>query len=164
MNAVAATDAIRLLRPGMRIYVGSASGTPLDLLAALAASGLADIELVYFVLGEIDLEDMLAKAPLIRHRPLYVGRPLDRSMLGDRVSHVPISLPQAAHLVRAGRWTFDAALVATTEPDAHGYVSLGAAVGMTPAVNGMSATRSAIASAVVASTAGVMPTAAPRLT
>jgi acyl-CoA hydrolase/RimJ/RimL family protein N-acetyltransferase len=134
MNVLTAADAIRLLRPGMRIYVGSASGTPLDLLAALAASGLADIELVYFVLGEIDLEGMLAKAPLIKHRPLYVGRPLDRSMLGDRVSHVPISLPQAAHLVRAGRWTFDAALVATSEPDAHGYVSLGAAVGMTPAV------------------------------
>ena len=88
MNAVAAADAIRLLRPGMRIYVGSASGTPLDLLAALAASGLADIELVYFVLGEIDLEDMLAKAPLIKHRPLYVGRPLDRSMLGLSLIHI----------------------------------------------------------------------------
>lgn len=139
MHSVSAADAIRLLRPGMRIYVGSASGTPLGLLAALADSGLADIELVYFVLGEIDLEGMLAKAPLIRHRPLYVGRPLDRSLLGDRASHVPISLPQAAYLVRTGRWTFDAVLVATSEPDAHGYVSLGAAVGMTPTVLATSA-------------------------
>jgi acyl-CoA hydrolase/RimJ/RimL family protein N-acetyltransferase len=134
MDAVTATEAVRLLRPGMRIYVGSASGTPLDLLAAVAASGLADAELVYFVLGEIDLEGMLERAPLVKHRPLYVGRPLARGILGDRVSYVPISLPQAAHLVRTGRWTFDAALLATSEPDSHGFVSLGAAVGMAPAV------------------------------
>jgi acyl-CoA hydrolase/RimJ/RimL family protein N-acetyltransferase len=118
----------------MRIYVGSDSGTPLELLAAIAASQFVDIELVYFVLGKIDLEGMLSQAPLVKHRPLYVGRPLPRALFGDRVSHVPISLPQAARLVREGRWQFDAAIVTTSEPDTHGYVSLGAAVGMTPAV------------------------------
>ena len=84
-------DAIRLLRAGMRIFVGSASGTPSDLLAALADSGIEDVELFYFVLGDFDIEAMLARAPLVKHRPLYVGRPLSRSLLGDRVSYVPIS-------------------------------------------------------------------------
>ena len=67
-------DAIRLLRAGMRIFVGSASGTPSDLLAALADSGIEDVELFYFVLGDFDIEAMLARAPLVKHRPLYVGR------------------------------------------------------------------------------------------
>ena len=128
------SEAIRLLRAGMRIFVGSASGTPNDLLAALADSGIEDVELFYFVLGDFDIEAMLARAPLVKHRPLYVGRALARSLLGDRVSYVPISLPQAAKSVCDGRWHFDAVLVATSEPDAHGYVSLGAALGMTPAV------------------------------
>jgi acyl-CoA hydrolase/RimJ/RimL family protein N-acetyltransferase len=134
MRSTTPGEAIRLLRAGMRIFVGSASGTPSDLLAALADSGIEDVELFYFVLGDFDIEAMLERAPLVKHRPLYVGRSLARSLLGDRVSYVPISLPQAAKSVCDGRWRFDAVLVATSEPDAHGYVSLGAALGMTPAV------------------------------
>ena len=45
------------------------------------------------MLGDFDIEAMLARAPLVKHRPLYLGRALARSLLGDRVSYVPISLP-----------------------------------------------------------------------
>lgn len=134
VQPVSALEAVRHLRPGMRVFVGSMEGTPLTLLDALASLDLPDIELVYFLLGGVDLTEFIRRAPHLRHRPLYVGAPLRRELLGDSMSVMPLSLPQAATLTRAGRLRFDAALLTTTLPDAAGTVALGAAVGMAHAV------------------------------
>ena len=50
------------------------------------------------------------------------------------MSYVPLSLPEACVLVENGRLAFDAAMVATSLPDAQGQVSFGTAVGMTDRV------------------------------
>ncbi|MCI0433097.1 MAG: hypothetical protein L0271_05525, partial [Gemmatimonadetes bacterium] len=65
---------------------------------------------------------------------LYLGEPLAREATGDSVSYVPLSLPEACALVANRRLAFDAAMVATSLPDAQGRVSFGTAVGITPAV------------------------------
>jgi acyl-CoA hydrolase/RimJ/RimL family protein N-acetyltransferase len=134
MRYASALEAVRQLRPGMRVYVAAMVGTPIALLEALATVDLPDIELVYFLLGGVDVEAMIRRAPHLRHRPLYIGTPLPRQLLGDGFSVMPLSLPQAAAMTRAGRLRFDAALVATTLPSDDGTVGLGPAVGMTMAV------------------------------
>ncbi|MEP6940309.1 MAG: GNAT family N-acetyltransferase [Rudaea sp.] len=134
MTPVAAAEAIALIRPGSRVYVATGGGTPIALLDALAQSGTPDIELVYFLLDGTTLASMIARAPQIRHRPLYVGEPLPREMAAGVVSYLPLSLPQAGELIASGRLVFDAAIVATSLPDADGQVSFGTSVGLTKAV------------------------------
>ena len=116
------------------MYVGAKGGTPVALLAALARRGTPDIELFYFLLDGISAAELIKRAPQIKHRPLYLGEPLACEAVGDSVSYVPLSLPEACVLVANGRLAFDAAMVATSLSDAQGRVSLGTAVGMTPAV------------------------------
>ena len=100
------------------MYVAAKGGTPVALLAALARRGTPDIELFYFLLDGISAAELIARAPQIKHRPLYLGEPLARKTIGDSVSYVPLSLPEACALVANGRLAFDAAMVATSLPDA----------------------------------------------
>ncbi len=116
------------------MYVAAKGGTPVALLAALARRGTPDVELFYFLLDGISTAEIIARAPQIKHRPLYLGEPLAREATGDSVSYVPLSLPEACALVANRRLAFDAAMVATSLPDAQGRVSFGTAVGITPAV------------------------------
>ena len=134
MSSGSADEAVALIRPGSRVFVAAKGGTPVALLEALVRRGTPDVELFYFLLDGVSPVDLAARAPQIKQRPLYIGEPLAREALGDVVSYVPLSLPAATALVMSGRLAFDAALVATSLPDAAGRVSLGTAVGMTPAV------------------------------
>ena len=131
---ISAAAAVERIAPGSRVYVAAKGGTPVALLDALARRGTPDVELFYFLLDGISASELVRRAPQIKHRPLYVGEPLARQAVGDSVSYVPLSLPEACALVASRRLAFDAAMVATSLPDAQGRVSLGTAVGMTPAV------------------------------
>ncbi|MGH8588375.1 MAG: GNAT family N-acetyltransferase [Gammaproteobacteria bacterium] len=131
---ITAAAAVERIAPGSRVYVAAKGGTPVALLDALARRGTPDVELFYFLLDAISASELVTRAPQIKHRPLYVGEPLARQAVGDSVSYVPLSLPEACALIASRRLAFDAAMVATSLPDAQGRVSLGTAVGMTPAV------------------------------
>ncbi len=134
MRVISPDEAAALVRPGARVFVAAKAGTPVVLLEALAKRAPADVELFYFLLDGVDPVDLIARAPQMRHRPLYVGEPLARASTGEALSCVPLSLPAAAALVTSGRLSFDVAVVATSPPDPRGEVSLGPAVGMTSAV------------------------------
>jgi acyl-CoA hydrolase/RimJ/RimL family protein N-acetyltransferase len=134
MKPTSPSAAVALVRPGAQVFVAAKGGTPCILLDELVKRGTPDVELFYFLIDGIDPAEMAARAPMIKHRPIFVGEPLARSQTGDAVSYVPLSLPEAAAMVASGRLRFDAAMVATTRPDAKGRVSLGTAIGMTPAV------------------------------
>jgi acyl-CoA hydrolase/RimJ/RimL family protein N-acetyltransferase len=131
---ISAAAAVERIAPGSRVYVAAKGGTPVALLDALARRGTPDVELFYFLLDGISASELVTRAPQIKHRPLYIGEPLARQAVGDSVSYVPLSLPEACALVASRRLAFDAAMAATSLPDAQGRVSLGTAVGMTPAV------------------------------
>ena len=131
MTPITAAEAVALIQPGSRVYVATGGGTPVALLEALAQRGTPDVELTYFLLDGAILASMLARAPQIRHRPLYVGEPLSRAMATEGVSYLPLSLPQAGQLIADGRLAFDVAMVATSMPDENAHVSFGAAVGLT---------------------------------
>ncbi len=128
-----AGDAVRRIRPGSRIWLGSACATPLGLLAALEAmpNPPADIELVSF----------LASMPggglprtRFRHRVFFVGSDLRQAVADGMADYVPIALHEVPSLLASGRLRIDMALLQVTPPDAHGFVSLGVAVDLAPAV------------------------------
>lgn len=124
-----AAQAVTLVRPGDRVWVGSACGTPRALLAALNAlpSPLPGVRLVHFLADGVTV-DGAARYP---QEVLFVGselRPLSRSELVD---YVPVSLSEVPSLIARGQHRVDVALVQVAPPDEHGMCSLGVSVDVT---------------------------------
>jgi len=127
-------EAVARIRHGDVVFVGSACGTPRDLMSALRARdpGPQDVELVHFITDGATDPDGGAGPPGLRHRTFFMGREMQRlAEAGGPVDYTPLSLAQVPLLVRAGRLRPDVALVQVSPPDAGGYVSLGVSVDIT---------------------------------
>jgi acyl-CoA hydrolase/RimJ/RimL family protein N-acetyltransferase len=134
-RAVPAEEAIRVVRPGSRVFVGSACATPRTLLRALEArpDQPAGVELVHFLTdGAAPGYAEGGRSPY-RHRAWYVGRDMRDLARTGLVEYVPISLAEVPSLLAAGRMAFDVAFVQVAAPDAEGMCSLGVSVDVTHA-------------------------------
>ena len=121
-----------LVRPGDRVFVGSACATPRALVAALEERAVPGVVLVHFLTDRVGVGDPPETA--YRHRVFYVGadvRELDGPM--RRVEYLPLSLPDVPVLFETGRLPLDVALIQVAPPDPDGYCSLGISVDVTMA-------------------------------
>jgi acyl-CoA hydrolase/RimJ/RimL family protein N-acetyltransferase len=134
-RAVPAAQAVAAVRPGARVFVGSACGTPRTLLAALEArpDEPAGVELVHYLTdGATGLRDD-GRGSAFRHRAWYVGSDMRELARHGEVEYVPISVAEVPRLLDIGRIGFDVAFVQVAPPDADGQCSLGVAVDVTRA-------------------------------
>jgi acyl-CoA hydrolase/GNAT superfamily N-acetyltransferase len=134
---VSADQAVRLIKPGNRVFIGSACGEPQELTRALAKAGesLADTEVVHVLtLGVAPYADPhLAGA--FRANAFFIGNSVRDAVSEARADYTPVFLSQVPELFRSRRLPVDVALVMVSPPDEHGYCSLGVAVDITkPAV------------------------------
>lgn len=120
--------------PGARVWIGSASATPTTVLAALESvrSPPPDVEIVSY-LASAPPGQPFAKSRY-RHRVFFVGSDLRAAVGAGQADYVPVALEEVPGLLDSGRLRIDLAVVRTTPPDANGFVSLGTAVDLTPAV------------------------------
>ena len=127
---VSAKDAVADIKSGERIYISGNAATPYALMKALASrkDELKDIELVHVLLVG---EDPLSSREMhghFRHNSLFVG-PADRQAINEgRADYIPIFLHQIPNLFYSGQMPLDAALIHTSMPDEHGFMSLGVEV------------------------------------
>lgn len=118
------------LGPGQRIYLGGNAATP-DTLARAIAARAADLP--GLTVGHVLLlgRDPFAGAKQdgqIRHHAWFVG-PADREAVQQgRADYVPCHLSEIPDLLRRGTFPLDAAVLMTSPPDAHGFLSLGVEV------------------------------------
>jgi len=129
-RTVSPAEALKKLRSGDRIFVGTACATPCKLIEALAAleKPLADIQLVHFLTdGDIPL-DARGTSPKFRHKVFFVGSNTREYLKSGRVEYVPISISQVNHLIDTGKIPIDAVFIQITPPDKNGYCSLGVSV------------------------------------
>lgn len=132
-----AHTAIKIIRDGMRVLIGSGAAAPLALVEALCAHAheVRDVEVCQLL--------TLGPAPYvapefsghIRHNAFFIG-PNTRGAVGDgRADFTPVFLSEIASLIR-GPLPIDVALVQVSPPDAHGFCSLGVSVDIVkPAVD-----------------------------
>lgn len=129
-KTASAQDAISLLRPGMRVLLGSGAAGPVSLVNAMVEYGAAlyDIEIVHLM--------TLGPAPYVRpelarrfrHKAFFVGANVREAVQAGRADFIPIFLSEIPTLLRSRRMPLDAALVQVSPPDEHGFVSLGVSV------------------------------------
>ena len=128
---VSAAEAISVVRPGDKVFVGSACATPRTLVGALEELARPGVELVHFLisLGETDEPPQTN----YRHRVFYVGTDVRGLLDSGRVEYLPLSLADAPRLFANGQLPLDVAMVQVAPPDADGTCSLGISVDVTQA-------------------------------
>lgn len=132
-HPVKSTDvesAVRAIRPGRRILIGSGAAEPMALVEALVTHGrhLVDNEIVHLL--------TLGPAPYVRpefsrqfrHIAFFIGANVRDAVQDGRADFLPVFLSEIPELIRTRRVRVDVALVQVSPPDRHGYVSLGVSV------------------------------------
>lgn len=123
-------EAVAQIASGDRIYVSGNAATPTPLLTALAnrRHELSNVELIHVLqFGQDPFMDPEMEGHF-RRRSLFVG-PADREAVNSgRADYVPISLHAIPRLFKEGYIPLDLALIQTSPPDEHGFVSLGAEI------------------------------------
>jgi len=122
-----AADAASRVRPGNRVYYGGNAAIPQALVRALAdrRDELENVQLNHVLLLGEDPLSAPGMEGHFRHNSLFVG-PADRKAVNDgRADYVPIFLHHIPRLFRDGIVPLDVAIVQTSPPDEHGFMSLG---------------------------------------
>jgi acyl-CoA hydrolase/RimJ/RimL family protein N-acetyltransferase len=132
-RTVSAAEAVSLVRPGDRVFVGSACATPRALVEALERLDRPPegVELVHFLTDRIGVGD--PPSTNYRHRVFYVGRDVQALLDSGLVEYLPLSLADVPRLIRSGRMPIDVAFVQVAPPDPDGTCSLGISVDVTQA-------------------------------
>ncbi len=125
-----AADAIRAIKPGRRILIGSGAAEPGSLIEAMVEHGthLADNDIVHLM--------TLGPAPYcapgtegrFRHTAFFIGQNVRQAVAEGRADFMPVFLSEIPRLIRSRRVGIDVALIQVSPPDEHGYVSLGVSV------------------------------------
>ncbi len=121
-----ADEAIKLIKAGHRVFIGSGAGEPTTLVDALGNSpGITDAEIVHILtLGlapyaEKRLEDRF------RTNAYFIGPNVRDAVAMGRADYTPIFLSEIPALFKEKRVIIDVVLISVSKPDKHGYFSLG---------------------------------------
>jgi len=125
-----AMEAVKKIRPGQRVFIGTGCAEPLELVSALTqrARELPDTEILHLLtFGEAPYahKDM---AQYFRVNSFFIAenvRDIIQEGLGD---YTPIHLSDVPQLFNSGQLPLDVALIHVTPPDEHGMCSLGVSV------------------------------------
>ncbi len=134
-KVIAANKAVRMIRPGQHVFVGTACATPRTLVAALESlpNPPDDVELVHFITTDAVPHRDGQSFTKYHHRSFFVDSDIRAAVKQGLAEYVPISIAQVPKLIELGRIPIDVALIQVSMPDEFGYVSLGISVDVIPA-------------------------------
>lgn len=127
---VGAEAALRCVRRGQRLFVGSGAAEPQSLVAALVEhpDDLAGNEIVHILtLGVAPYVQERLKG-IFRHNAFFIGANVREAVAEGRADYTPIFLSEIPRLFCSGRMPIDVALIQVSPPDAHGFCSYGVSV------------------------------------
>jgi len=136
-------EAIRLIRPGQRVFIGSSCGEPQHLVRMLSeASGyFTDIEIVRLLSLESTPLTLIANKTqdqILNIRSFYLGSAKPKSLSRNMRFITPMNLSAIPRLFKSRKLPIHVALIQVCPPDDFGWLSLGISVDIT-----MSAAQSA---------------------
>ncbi len=131
-----AEEAVAMIRPGRRVYIGSACGEPQELVRALsdAASRVSGLEVVRMMSRETTSLSTIAdrtKDYSLSIRTLYLG-----SARAEQIAHhmrfiTPVNMSEIPNLFLSRKMPLHVALIQVSPPDDFGWMSLGISVDVT---------------------------------
>ncbi|MHA1906038.1 MAG: acetyl-CoA hydrolase/transferase family protein [Candidatus Thorarchaeota archaeon] len=130
-----AEGAIKKIKRGSRIFLGTGCGVPYHLVQELAkhADQMSDNEIVHLLtLGDTPSADPKFQSQF-RHNTFFVSENIREAVAEGRADYSPIMLSDIPALFRTKRMPLDVAMIQVSPPDDHGYCSMGIAVDITKA-------------------------------
>jgi len=127
---VTAEDAVSLIKSGDTVFTSGNAATPYRLVRSLAdmADDLRDVTVTHVLLLGDDPLSRPGMEKSFRHNSLFVG-PADRAAVNEgRADYVPVFLNEIPALFTNKIIELDVALIHTSPPDEHGFMSFGAEV------------------------------------
>jgi len=132
-KSTTAARAVELVRSHDRVWIQPGCATPEVLIEALArrAPQLLEVELCHML--------TLGSAPYtrpeceghFRHNGFFLGGNVREAVTSGRADYTPIFLSEIEELFINGAMPIDVAMVHTSPPDEHGFLSLGASIDCT---------------------------------
>ena len=125
-----AAEAVRRIRPGQRVFIGTGCAEPLELVSALTARAreLPDTEILHLLtFGEAPYAHK-ELAQFFRINSFFIAenvRDIIQEGLGD---YTPIHMSDIPQLFNSGQLPLDVALIQVSPPDEYGMCSLGVSV------------------------------------
>jgi acyl-CoA hydrolase len=130
MTYTTAEEALQVIESGQRVFIHGSACTPTFMLQKLAeqAPRLSNIELVSISLyGNIEV----AKPAYANHfnmNSLFVSEGIRQTVNEGRGDYIPVFLSEIPDLFKRNILPLDVAIVSVSEPDQHGFCSLGTSV------------------------------------
>jgi len=119
-----AKQAVRRVRHGHRVFIGSGAAEPQCLVAALAArENLDDTEIVHIMTLGVAPYTEPKFDTRFRHNAFFIGANTRDAVAYGRADYTPIFLSEIPRLFCTGRIVIDVALIQVSSPDEHGYCS-----------------------------------------
>jgi len=129
-------DAIRLIKPGQRVFIGSSCGIPQALVRefAEASTQLTDVEVVRLLALESTPLTLIAnktKDHSLNIRSFYLGSAKPKGLARNMRFITPINLSAVPRLFKTRQLPIHVALIQVSPPDDFGWMSLGVSVDIT---------------------------------
>ena len=137
-NKRSAAEAISLIKPGRRVFIGSSCGEPQHLVRVLSESSdnFTDIEIVRLLTLETTPLTLIAnktKTHNLNIRSFYLGSAKARGLARNIRFITPINLSAIPRLFKSRLLPIHVALIQVSPPDDFGWMSLGVSVDITQA-------------------------------
>ena len=137
-NKRSAAEAISLIKPGRRVFIGSSCGEPQHLVRILSESSgnFTDIEIVRLLTLETAPLTLIAnktKTQSLNIRSFYLGSAKARGLARNLRFITPINLSAIPRLFKSRLLPIHVALIQVSPPDDFGWMSLGVSVDITQA-------------------------------
>ncbi len=131
-----AQEAVKLIRPGKRVFIGSSCGEPQHLVKELceASENLTDLEIVRLMTLESTPLTLIAnktKCQRMNIRSFYLGSAALDIFAGNMRFVTPVNLSAVPFLFKNRQLPIHVALIQVSPPDDFGWMSLGISVDVT---------------------------------
>ncbi|MGD2089037.1 MAG: GNAT family N-acetyltransferase [Candidatus Aminicenantes bacterium] len=123
-------EAMKLIRPGNSIFIGTGCGQPQHLVNGLAtqAKHIYDTRIITFLpMGAVPYASEKFRAQF-KTNSFFIGDNIRETIDKGIGDYIPIFLSEIPHQFETGRIPLDAVLISVTPPDVNGLCSLGVSV------------------------------------
>jgi acyl-CoA hydrolase/GNAT superfamily N-acetyltransferase len=131
-----AQEAMKLIKPGQRVFIGSSGGEPQHLVRVLceATEILKDLEIVRLLALETAPLTLIAaksKDQALNIRSIYLGSAKPKGIARNKRFITPLNLSAVPRLFKSRLLPIHVALIQVSPPDDFGWMSLGVSVDIT---------------------------------
>ncbi len=125
-----AREALRLVRRGCCVFIGSGAAVPQLLVSELSkmSAELANVSLIHSLTLAMTPHTDSEHGELLRHDALFIGPDLRDAVSQGRADYTPVFLSKVPHLFTSQSIHIDVALIQVTPPDEDGWCSYGVSV------------------------------------